>query len=284
MTGQALPAGATVVGMYMEAVREARGVTTADAVRFLSTTHRTLTRMESGWTRFRESDVKRLLLAYGVPCKACMSDLLSLLTLSSDLFQITDRGAGWLTRLKACHRKADSIRHFTGMRIPTGLRTPEYDRHLKPSPDLPTHEEHVTVAEAGSRMITLFLDEAVLHRRVVPPDAMAEQFRALNASASNGALRLRVVPFTAGPIVPLTALTELTFTTHQLYAQETAGIHYSLGGPLTRSATLWFDALDRAALSPEESHQQITHATNHFTALAERSPRGGGRGWQPSML
>ncbi|MEU1196214.1 helix-turn-helix transcriptional regulator [Streptomyces sp. NPDC005813] len=267
------------LGAELRALRAGAGLTSGEAARLLGWHQSKVSRIETGTSGVKPTDVTRLLDVYAVEDSE-LRDLLTMLAGAED----DGRHHWWHAYrgvLPPAYRDFISLEsQARGMRtletsvVPGLLQTPEYARAVTRAAvdGLEDCKLDALVEVRLARQDVLrscpplelnaVLDEAVLRREVGGPDVMAHQLRRLCDAAALPQVRLQVLPFTAGAHIGVTGpfvifsfpnttdldVVVLDHLTSSLYLERKEDLQaYSEA----------FDALQFHALSPEESLDYI---------------------------
>ncbi|WP_329156060.1 helix-turn-helix domain-containing protein (plasmid) [Streptomyces sp. NBC_01456] len=205
---------AIVLGRRLAALRDAAGLTAAQAAKHLRIVATTITRMEKAETSLKYATVKTLLEIYGVS-QAEIEEFLSLLDKASTpgwWQSFRDVLPTWFGVHVSLETAATHIRSYEPAVPPGLLQTPEYARavlerglpHI--SPDV--LERRVALRTARQELLTrtdpqppqlwAVLDETVLRRPAGSPDVMRGQIDHLLDMAGLPNVTLQVCPFAAG--------------------------------------------------------------------------------------
>lgn len=200
------------LGTEMQRLREAAGLSRAEAAERTHFEESTLWRLENAKRPPMKRTVVVLLELYGVTSQADQARYLDLLSKSNEL--------GWLTGFEEAlppdyqtyisfETDASRLTGFEPSVVHGLLQTPDYARALIRGLDPNLHEDDVTSrAEVRARRqealakrgtaLWMVLDEAVLHRMVGGPDIMRAQLDHLLKCAQTKTTTIQLVPFDAG--------------------------------------------------------------------------------------
>lgn len=209
------------LGAELRALRARAGLTSGEAARLVGWHQSKVSRIETGASGAKPSDVRLLLDAYGVEDDE-LRDLLLVLAGS----QVAGREHWWHAYrgvLPPTYRdfislesQASAMRTLETSVVPGLLQTPEYARAVTRAAVGAVDEERLdTLVEVrlarqdvlrGDPPLRLsaVLDEAVLRREVGGPEVMARQLRRLTEAARLPQVRLQVLPFAAGAHIGIT--------------------------------------------------------------------------------
>ncbi|MBC2864352.1 helix-turn-helix domain-containing protein [Streptomyces mexicanus] len=209
------------LGAELRALRTTAGLTSGEAARLVGWHQSKVSRIETGTSGVKPSDVRLLLDAYAVDDTQLRELLLALAASGDD-----DRHPWWHAYrgvLPPTYRDFISLEsQATGMRtlettvVPGLLQTPEYARAVTRAAVDGLDEERldalveVRLARQGVLRadpplhLDAVLDEAVLRRQVGGPEVMARQLERLAQAARLPQVRLQVLPFSAGAHIGVT--------------------------------------------------------------------------------
>ncbi len=202
-----------LLGARMRRLREASGITCADAGYAIRGSHSKISRMELGRTGFKRRDVADLLTLYGVSGQVERDGLFSLVELANS--------PGWLheygdvlssaveTRLEL-EQCASVIRCYENQFIPDLLQTADYARaliELYHPAALQTEiarriglltKRQMVLHEPASCRLWAIIDEAALRRRPGTAATMRRQLQRLMEIAELPHVTIQVMPFSTG--------------------------------------------------------------------------------------
>lgn len=205
---------AIVLGRRLAALRDAAGLTAAEAGKQLHTAGTTITRMEKAETALKYASVKILLEVYGVP-PAEMDEFTDLLKQASTpgwWQSFRDVLPGWFGVHVSLESSATHIRGYEPGVIPGLLQTPDYARAVMELglPRIPPEvlerrvelrnkrQEILTRNDPAPPQLWVITDETSLRRPVGGPGVMREQIDHLLASTALPSVTLQICPFEAG--------------------------------------------------------------------------------------
>ncbi|MEV7192329.1 helix-turn-helix transcriptional regulator [Streptomyces sp. NPDC093510] len=203
-----------VLGRRLAALRDAAGLTAAQAARELHVTLPTVTRMEKAETSLKYAYVKTLLEIYGVG-PAETEEFLSLLgeAATPGWWQsFRDVLPNWFGVHVSLENAATHIRTYEPAVAPGLLQTPDYARAVleRGLPHVPadvlerrvhlrtTRQELLTREDPSPPQLWAVIDETVLRRPAGSPDVMRGQIDRLIEMAELPNVTLQVCPFAAG--------------------------------------------------------------------------------------
>ncbi|MBA9004059.1 helix-turn-helix domain-containing protein [Thermomonospora cellulosilytica] len=261
-------------------LREQERLTLQDVADRLGWSRATVSRLETGQTRPRHTDVAVMLDLYGVPSP--QRD--ALIALAKQAGQ-----RGWWTAYAdvfagsyvALEDEASLIRSWDAQLIHGLLQTEQYARAvITAGRMLPTEadvERRIAARRARQALLDrpnapelqMIFDEAVLRRPIGGPAVMREQLRHLAGLAERPKITVRILPFTAGAHAGLDGrFTILSFPDPAdpdiAYVEGTMGDVYLESSVETGQHGSRFDRIIDAALSPEESAHLLAEAAKEY--------------------
>ncbi|MFF3342564.1 helix-turn-helix domain-containing protein [Streptomyces flavidovirens] len=273
------------LGEELRRLRDKAGLTSPEAARLVGWHQSKVSRIETGRSAVKPSDVTRLLDAYGVTDPR-LRELVNALTSPP----AHEDGKHWwhayrgllppqYRDLISLESQASSARTLETTVVPGLLQTPDYARAvtraalagLPPAKVDSLVEVRITRQEVlGSGRpleLSAVLDEAVLRRPVGGRQIMKQQLRQLLAVAELPHVRLQVLPFESGAHIGLTG-PFVIFSFPNIADLDVVVIdHLTSSLYLERKEDLKaydaaFHALQEQALSPEESSALITRISD----------------------
>lgn len=201
------------LGWLLRQLREATGLTCADAGYAIRTSHSKISRLELGRTSFKRRDVADLLSLYRVYDKGVRDDLLTLVDKANapgwrgEYDDVLSSSAGMRLELE---QGASVIRCYETQFIPDLLQTADYARAL-----IELHHPEADPAEIDRRIGLLIkrqqalyrptpcrlwavVDEAALRRRFGSGATLRRQLQKLVEIMELPYVTMQVVPFTTG--------------------------------------------------------------------------------------
>ena len=212
-----LPGGPTVrrlqVGARLRQLREAKGITRADAGYAIRGSDSKISRMELGRVSFKERDVVDLLKLYGMDDPVEQERLL-VLTKEANTpgwwNSYNDVLESWFQNYLDLEQAAELIRTYEVQFIPGLLQTDAYARAVITLGGSLMEEQEID-RRAALRMarqqvfdrpnpprLWAVVDEAVLRRPIGGPAVLREQIMALIEACERPWVRLQVMPFATG--------------------------------------------------------------------------------------
>jgi transcriptional regulator with XRE-family HTH domain len=264
------------LGAELRALRTSAGLTSGEAARLVGWHQSKVSRIETGTSGVKPTDVRLLLDAYGV-ADSQLRELLMMLAGSDDSGGRHHWWHAYRGVLPPTYRdfislesQAGAMRTLETTVVPGLLQTPEYARAVTSAAVEGLAEERLdTLVEVRLARqdvlradppleLSAVLDEAVLRREVGGPRVMARQLEKLVEAARLPQVRLQVLPFAAGAHIGVTGpfvifsfsstsdldVVVLDHLTSSLYLERKEDL---------QAYTEAFNALQIHALSPEDS-------------------------------
>ncbi|MGW4640188.1 helix-turn-helix domain-containing protein [Sphaerisporangium sp. NPDC004334] len=240
-----------------------------------------MTKVEGGTLRISVSDVRTMLLLYGVGPGAEHDALVQLARQSREKgwwHAYNDVIPQWFQVYVGLEAEALSLRNYESELVHGLLQTEDYARAVYEAArvtDSPEEiERHVALRMARQEIITksedplrfwTVLNEAAIRRVVGGVTVMREQLRRLVDVAALSNVTLQVLPYEVGAhAAMLGPFAILSFTDHGgddvTYLEHATGSLYLEKPDEVRSYTLMFDHLRASALDPRESLTLIRQA------------------------
>ena len=214
---KSLPAGPTVVRMLLgerlRQLREASGMTCADAGWAIRGSHAKISRLETGRSSFKRRDVADLLTLYGVRDEIERDGLFMLVEKANtpgwlqEYDDVLSGSAGMRLELEQC---ASVIRCYETQFVPDLLQTADYARALigrhHPDGQAPEVERRLglltkrqeALREPEACRLWAVIDEAALRRRPGSAATLRRQLRKLIEITELPHIKIQVMPFTTG--------------------------------------------------------------------------------------
>ncbi|MFE4497137.1 Scr1 family TA system antitoxin-like transcriptional regulator [Streptomyces niveus] len=261
-TCASVPLGRVVVGAYLRALRESRGLYLKDAAYRLDYATSSVSLMERAEIPLRPVVVERLLQEYGVREPQEIRAVTMLL--KPDGQHLDLHSARARDRLASCWRAAGKVRMYAQRWLPPAVHTTAYARayaHVH-SMDVRGHSSGIRFPEPGAHSsLTLLIDDDILCRPVGGEHAMAEQIGRLQHLVEEGWLVVRVVPLdTPIPYIP-TPVTQLDPYGYRLDVETSgAGMRYSTG----RGFGAALDGVEEAAYALAVGYDRLEAARAMF--------------------
>ncbi|MDT0344084.1 helix-turn-helix domain-containing protein [Streptomyces litchfieldiae] len=209
-TGPTVPR--MVLGARLRQLREARGITGADAGERIRASHSKISRLEMGRTGFKARDVRDLLTLYGVTDEAEIATMLALALQSNTpgwWHLYYDVVPTWLNVYLGLEQTAVVIRGYELQFVPGLLQTEEYARAvvlLGPEDTEDRIERRVELRMGRQRILHrerpphlwVVIDEAALRRSMGDAGLMRRQLDHLLDVSELPHVTIQVVPFAVG--------------------------------------------------------------------------------------
>lgn len=203
-----------VLGKRLQALREAAGLSYAEAGRALDVTHATVRRMEKAEVGLKVPYVEKLLSTYGVTDPA---EIAGFVTLAKEAnrpgwwHRYRDVLPDWFSAFVSLEGAASVIRAYEPHYVPGLLQTEDYARAVLRSGQPHASEEEIErgVAFRMERQRLLereeppvlwpVVDETVFRRPIGGRKVMREQLTRLLETEAMPRVRVQLLPFAAGP-------------------------------------------------------------------------------------
>ncbi|MFE2725689.1 helix-turn-helix domain-containing protein [Kitasatospora sp. NPDC059327] len=263
------------LGSELRRLRERTGLqakSAADTLRFSATK---ISRIESGRTTLKESDVRALLALYGVTDESELRQFISLTRRSTQRGWWHDYGdtlPDWFQTYVGMESDAERIRAYETELVPGIFQTVDYaratfrtslsGRHADIEPIVDRRAElrmqrQEVFARPTPPTVWVVLNEAVLRRSVGGPRVMREQVAHLIRLAQRPTVRIQLLPFSAGahPAMSM-AFHILSFADvpgRIVYVEALTSSLYLEREPDVARHEFVFEQLAESALSPEDS-------------------------------
>ncbi|MFI6843306.1 helix-turn-helix domain-containing protein [Kitasatospora sp. NPDC050467] len=263
------------LGSELRRLREQTGLqakAVADALGFSAAK---VSRIESGQTTLKETDIRALLELYGVSDQAELRQFVSLTRRSTQRGWWHDYGdtlPDWFQTYVGMEADAARIRAYETELIPGLFQTPDYARATFRISLSGRHDDIEPIVERRAKLrmqrqeiftrptpptVWAVLNEAVLRRSVGGPDVMCEQVAHLIELAQRPTVTIQVLPFTAGahPAMSM-AFHILSFSDvpgQIVYVEAlTSSLYIEKESDIARHEFV-FEQLAASAMSPEDS-------------------------------
>ncbi|MBV9384472.1 MAG: helix-turn-helix domain-containing protein [Streptosporangiaceae bacterium] len=202
------------LGAQLRRLREASGLTTAEAAEAIRATHSKISRLERGRSAARQRDVADLLSLYGVTEQSEREKLLALTREASVpgwWQQYSDILPRWLELYVGLEKAASVIRPYEVQFVHGLMQTEDYARAviLISNAHAPAEEvdRRVRLRMERQRLLTqpdapelwAVLDEAALRRPADGPAVMRAQLEYLLELTDLPNVTLQIIPFSVGP-------------------------------------------------------------------------------------
>jgi transcriptional regulator with XRE-family HTH domain len=202
------------LGAQMRRLREARGITPAQAGDAIRATHSKISRLERGRSAAKQRDVADLLTLYGVTVEAEREQVLSLARQASTpgwWQQYNDVLPRWFELYVGLEKAASVIRTYEVQFVHGLLQTEDYARAVILIANARASGEEIErrvsvrlrrqqlLTQPGAPEFWTVLDEAVLRRAPDGPGVMRGQLAHLLEVMDLPNVTVQVIPFDAGP-------------------------------------------------------------------------------------
>jgi uncharacterized protein DUF5753/helix-turn-helix protein len=217
---------ARVLGNYLRALRESRGISPAAAGHHIRAHISKISRMETAHVSLKSRDVDDLLTLYGV-ADAERAEIVTLVNRSAqpDWWQpYGEVVPDWLQQLIGLERDAHVIRTYETQFVPGLLQTPAYAKavvysghRLAPAEEVERRvalrlERQRRMSQPGAPVLWAIIDEGVLHRPVGGSEVMRDQLVYLIDALRQPGVRLQIASYEASAAAtPGAAVTYLRF-------------------------------------------------------------------------
>jgi hypothetical protein len=215
---------ARVLGNYLRALRESRGISPAVAGRHIRAHISKISRMETAHVSLKPRDVEDLLTLYGLDEKE-RADIGVLVKRSAqpDWWQpYGELVPDWFQQLIGLERDAHLIRNYETQVVPGLLQTPAYAQavvrsghRLAPAQEIERRvalrlERQERMFRPGAPVLWAVVEEGVLHRPVGGHEVMRDQLTYLLETLRRPGVRLQIASYqasaAAGPGASVTYL------------------------------------------------------------------------------
>jgi transcriptional regulator with XRE-family HTH domain len=202
-----------VLGTQLRRLREAKGISRADAGYSIRASESKISRLELGRVSFKERDVADLVRLYGVTDEKERALLLELAREANEpgwWQDFTDVMPGWFQPYVGLEEAAILIRTYELQFVPGLLQTEAYARaviargHQVASADVVERRVRARMSRQAildrpdPPRVWAVIDETALRRSVAASAVMGGQLEHLIALAANPNITIQVIPFSAG--------------------------------------------------------------------------------------
>jgi hypothetical protein len=256
-----------LLGGQLRRLREAAGISRADAGYTIRASESKISRMELGRVSFKERDVVDLLTLYGLDDEAERRDLIALAreaNLPSWWHNYSDVMPSWFQVYVGLEGAASLIRTYEVQFVPGLLQTADYARAVtrRGQPSLAEEDVERRVGLRLSRQRVLsrseparlwaVIDEAVLRRPIGGTQVLRDQLEHLVLKSKEPNITLQVLPFRVGGHAETGAFTLLRFPEPDLsdivYVEQLTSALY-LDKP--EDVDRYLEAMDRLSVDSE---------------------------------
>lgn len=272
-----------VLGAQLRRLREAAGITRAQAGYAIRGSESKMSRLELGRVGFKKRDVADLLTLYGVHDEKDREQLLAMAAEANKpgwWHRYNDLLPSWFTDYVGLEESASRIQTLEMQFVPGLLQTEEYARVIA------CHGRKEWINEEVERRIALrmqrqrilsrpnppkvwaFLDESVLHRPIGGPKVLKKQLEVLLEWTSQPHVTVQILPYERSGHAAECAFTMLRFAEAELpdvvYIEHLTGALY-LDKPEEREP--YSRAIDRLAVDCETPAASRAMIEKAFAAL-----------------
>ena len=265
-----------ILGSQLRRLREAAGISRADAGYLIRGSDSKMSRLELGRVGFKERDVVDLLKHYGVQDPAEHEKFLSLVALTNQpgwWRHFNDLMPKWFEDYVGLEEAASLIQTYELQFVPGLLQTESYARAVVSRGEMKTvsHEIERRVALRMQRQKALLgpqgprfwavIDESVLHRPVGGPEVLAEQIDRLLELTKLPHISIQVVPYEMSGCAAEGSFAILRFSQPELpniaYVEHLVGALYLERADEVEAFSRAMDRLAVAAETPERSRMLL---------------------------
>lgn len=266
-----------VLGGQLRRLREAAGVTRAEAGYLIRGSESKISRLELGRVGFKERDVADLLAMYGVNEAAERDALLDMVTRSNEpgwWHRFNDLMPQWFHDYVGLEESASRIQAYELQFVPGLLQTEDYARaiasHGQPDSASDAVERRVALRMRRQKLLLgpdaprmwAVIDESVLHRPIGGSAVLRAQLDHLLELTAMPRITLQVVPYYLSGYAAESAFTVLRFAEPELpdivYIEHLGGAIYQ---DKTEEIEPYARALDRLAVdgeTPDRTRQWLS--------------------------
>ena len=260
-----------LLGGQLRRLREAAGISRADAGYTIRASESKISRMELGRVSFKERDVVDLLTLYGLDDEAERQDLIALAreaNLPSWWHAYSDVMPSWFQVYVGLEGAASLIRTYEVQFVPGLLQTADYARAVtrRGQPSLAAEDVERRVGLRLSRQRVLsrpeparlwaVMDEAVLRRPIGGAQVLRDQLEHLVLKSKEPNITLQVLPLRVGGHAETGAFTLLRFPEPDLsdivYVEQLTSALYL---DKTEDVDRYLEAMDRLSVDSEPPEQ-----------------------------
>jgi len=199
-----------ILGAQLRRLREAAGITRADAGYAIRGSESKISRLELGRVGFKERDVQDLLTMYGVTEETERRAVLSMIAQSNERgwwHRYSDLMPPWFQDFVGLEESASRIQSYELQFVPGLLQTEEYARAVA-GPDQPEQftsdidrrvafrlQRQKVLHRPGAPKLWAVIDESVLHRPIGGRGVLRRQLEHLLELTRQPNITLQVVPY-----------------------------------------------------------------------------------------
>lgn len=266
-----------ILGAQLRRLREAAGISRAEAGYAIRGSESKISRLELGRVGFKERDVRDLLTMYGVTDEVERSSVLAMVSGSNQRgwwHRFSDLMPSWFQDYVGLEESTSRIQTYELQFVPGLMQTEEYVRAVaghgqrrEPSEEterrvaLRLHRQKV-LQRPGAPKLWAVVDESVLHRPIGGRRVMRRQLEHLLEITQQSHVSLQVVPYAVAGHSAEGAFTMLRFAEPELpdvvYIEHLAGALYLDRLEEIELYGRVFDRLTVDAETPERSRQLMS--------------------------
>ena len=266
-----------ILGAQLRRLREAAGITRADAGYTIRGSESKISRLELGRVGFKERDVADLLTMYGVSDAADREAILAMAKQSNERgwwHRYSDLLHAWFTDYVGLEESTSRISTYELQFVPGLLQTEAYILALASHgrPQLATEETHRRVAlrverqkvlhRPGAPKLWVVIDESVLHRPIGGRRVLRKQLEHLLDVTAMSHVSLQVLPYQMSGYAAEGSFSMLRFAEPELpnivYIEHLTGALYIDRPDELEHYSRVFDRLMVDAETPENSRQLLS--------------------------
>lgn len=265
-----------VLGAQLRRLREAAGISRADAGYAIRGSESKMSRVELGRVGFKERDVADLLTMYGINDpgeRQAFLDMVKQSNLPGWWHRYTDVIPNWFNDYVGLEESASRIKAYEHQFVPGLLQTEDYaravvnhghpefsDEHAERRVALRMRRQKILAGPSAPRLWVV-VDESVLHRPIGGREVMKVQLEALLEATNMPHISLQILPYENSGHAAEAAFTMLRFAENELptvvYVEHLTGALY-----LDRldEVEIYGRVLDRLAVdaaTPGDSRQML---------------------------
>ncbi|GEL20772.1 helix-turn-helix domain-containing protein [Pseudonocardia asaccharolytica] len=267
------------LGSHLRRLREAAGISRADAGYVIRASDSKVSRLELGRVAFKERDVADLLTTYGVTDadeREAFLDMVRQANQPGWWRPFNDVMPNWFQGFVGLEESATRIQDYELQFVPGLLQTEAYMRSIltrgRPEYTPPDAERRITLRMKRQKILTgvaptklwAVLDESVLYRPIGGPRTLKEQLEHLLELALLPNVTIQIVPNQLSGYAAEGPFTILRFAEPELpdvvYIEHLSGALYLDNRDEVELYSRTFDRLTVDAETPDRSRQLLTKA------------------------
>lgn len=266
-----------ILGSQLRRLREAAGITRADAGYLIRGSDSKMSRLELGRVGFKERDVVDLLKYYGVTDPAEHEKFLTLVAKTNQpgwWRNFHDLMPKWFEDYVGLEEAASLIQTYELQFVPGLLQTEQYIRavvnrgemktvsqEIERRVELRVQRQKLLLNPQGPRFWAV-IDESVLHRPLGGREVLAQQIDKLLEVTRLPHISIQIVPYELSGCAAEGSFALLRFAQPELpniaYVEHLVGALYLERPDEVESFSRAMDRLAVAALTPEQSRQRLS--------------------------